>query len=285
MIWDVVAEIGVEYLEEEFAGMSLEEAKQSAEQIANKTEYPQFDERQERLEYRRAMRVKNCGKPSPKINVEEKGFKWYPFYCNNYRECLKCRDRRAREIRNDMERAVNSGELFYAVVNDEISKEFVSEMNKDEYRRFPLESGEVALFSSAEFVGSQRLDELSVTSLPWEEIAVTPNGSRMSGSLGKYQASSQDDTVSVKTYHVLTNAPTSIEIEASKIARQAVEDLNEQTQEDIQTTVEILKNTFEKAIHSMGYQVLVKNISTQHVNLARIKDLNRIKQKAKINLN
>ena len=280
MNWAQAETIGIEYLEIEFGDLPPEQREQAAKEKAQSTiEY--FDPDAERLAERRALRLKNCGKLAPRINAEEKGFKWYPFYCNNYRECPKCRDRRANEMREDIERALYSDSVFYIVTTEEISSEITQDLPKSDYKRFPMGDGKVALFSSDPFPGGEKLDKLSVAYLPWTEIVTTPSGSRISGSLGKYEKEN-DERIPVKTYHILTNAPTQIETEAAKQAVSAVENRKEKSKEEVQQTIEIMKSVFERVIANLGYVVLLSNTSTQYVNLVRIKEINEIRKKAKI---
>lgn len=146
---------------------------------------------------RRMERVATCGRMH--FGVDPRTFKSYrtPWFCGDIRNCQKCRARAAENLKSKVQAAMQTGSIAYAQVDEDRAALLVEQLRRDQYRRSPDESGKVHLFineaaltdkqreSIANLdIGTTRLTDQNVDTLPWPSIVLTPVGRNKSGSLG-----------------------------------------------------------------------------------------------------
>lgn len=239
-----------------------------------------FEER----EHRRELRVKNCGKLSPRLDPLSGEFAWKPYYCGVYRECPVCRKRRAEQTKTEIEKYLyDEGEVYIFLLTEEQSEAITKDLKKSEFRKLPHPNNFDMVFISGNSISREniranngrRVDAVYIDQITdWETAVNTPKGRRISGTLGKFSGKdekSSEPTGKVKVAEILTNAPTEIEVEAAKRAQRETKSLDPHDIESLQEAIEKRQDAFRRWISGMGYQCMLENERKISVEIKRIK--------------
>lgn len=131
--------------------------------------------------------VKDCGKkyalPDPHTNQP----RILTRTCNNFRLCSRCRNFRIGAHEEALSLLLNKTELYLLWGKPSDLRPVLSELSEDEYRRYPLENGGVALLVTQEYrdphYETMRLEAEDIDEGIVKELVATPERKRISGKL------------------------------------------------------------------------------------------------------
>jgi hypothetical protein len=163
----------------------------------------EYDQRQKR----KAESIAYCGAYLTGINPETLTRYKFAFKCGYWRECDSCFEVRVQKFVTRADKAqVDAGINFrVAIVTNAQASKMTRKLKKLNYWRIPLdESTVVLLYDSFVAEKFRNIPELvDVEGLDWNDIAMTPEGKKYTGDLGRREEKEPEEAVSFKMTYPL----------------------------------------------------------------------------------
>lgn len=140
----------------------------------------------------RELRKSNCGFWYKKRNFDTGGYRTLPSWCDVWRECTTCFNRRKTEQLEKYQTAIDRHGIDSIAPLLLTSREWASLRRKvkvpgkDWYKRYPTLDGTSVTLVNAALIGVDlsKYTHIDHSDLDWDNIVNTPQGQRYSGNLG-----------------------------------------------------------------------------------------------------
>lgn len=244
-------------------------------------------EKEEDKRQRRLQRIKDCGKYAWWFDPHTGQKSGYIRYCENFRECPVCLERRAKQEYEWMKLKIYQEEIqimVKRVPNKKEGNKLTRGISKDQYLRYPQNDGTEILFFDAltGIDGGEPVDEnwIRDNAHNWEDWVLTPEGRNKSGTLHMpSQPDNQEKTTVITTKQFITDAPEAV---VSPIMDRIVEEtkhMNPKTPEEVEeclemrfmrATAEIAQLGFNLSVYEKKFRLIHSKINWQNSRLINL---------------
>ena len=222
---------------------------------------------QSKLEKRqlRQQRIAHCGEAYGRYMDPQTGKLTHGVYhCGVWRECPSCFDYRKNKLRGAAHRAILDArkadkKLKLVQADKRTVDKLTRGVDKSKYARYPGDDFDTLLIVEDEC--SSTGDVVSyddVSELDWDTLAVTPEGRRMSGKLGRENAAPSDDVMKVKVTSFVLHRDTTKQQEkaALEATLKATAHLQPTTLAEVQKAVKTRHSVFVRELIKAGGKML-----------------------------
>jgi hypothetical protein len=191
-------------------------------------------------EERRSSRIKDCGKFAWWFDPHTGEKQGYYRYCEVYRECQTCLERRAQKEKELMMNIVTSCNVMITRVEDKSEgNKFVrnTKASKSQYVRYPLEDGsEIIFFDGDELPADGAKINLEwVLEENWEEIVCQPEGRNRSGKMHMPESpGDKEEYTMINSYQLVAEAPNGVVANMMDEVVEETAHMNPETPEEVQ---------------------------------------------------
>jgi len=177
-------------------------------------------------------RLANCGKQAYFFNPLTGKQQGYVFYCDLFRECPRCLDRRAKKTyKRVVDLIIKKDKIHTAMVDHEEARNLLRRLgaNKNQFSRFPMDDGnDLLLLDLSELsvdrenVAFVKIDIDWIMAQDWRFIMNTPDGTRKSGMLHiPPPGPEKEETVQIAVPEFVTSAvPSEVAALMEKIVKE-----------------------------------------------------------------
>ena len=221
-------------------------------------------------EQKRLLRLRNCGRQGRQIRITNGTFKSVYFYCGMHLECPRCLGYRAEKLKGDFAGALeNEAQVVMVQLTTDEATKTLKKLTREEFLRYPLDNGQdivVMDAHNAEQLGlaGQVVTKETISTIPWTLLARTPSGRKISGALtGSKVRVPQKDTVRIRTFTLVSDAP---ETKLNAALVQAVmdtESMNPHTLVELEEAIAIRTETARNYLLHEEYE------ATMHLEYVR----------------
>lgn len=234
-------------------------------------EKQEFEDDQRRQ--RRMQRIIDCGKYAWHFDPHTGHKNGYIRFCDNFRECQTCLERRAKKEYEWMKKKVYEGKIKMVcriVSSREEANRLVRGVNKDQYVRYPQEDGtEIIFFDKEANVNGNPINPgwMRGNKDKWSKWVLTPEGRNKSGTMHVPATPEEKEpftTVTIKQF--VADAPDSTVSEIMDKVVEETEHMRPETPEEVEQFSEtrFMMATAQLSKQGISFRVYEQKMKVYH---------------------
>jgi hypothetical protein len=258
-----------------------------ADQTIQEQKEIEKQEQEKKQQQRRLQRIKDCGRYAWWFDPHTGSKSGYVRYCDNFRECAVCLERRAKREYEWMKLKVYQEEVQMVkivVQTKEEATKMTRGIDKSQYVRYPQQDGtEILFFDKVAGKNGQEVDPhwMREHSDKWQDWVLTPEGRNKSGTMHIPSTPAEEEPFTIVTVkQFVTDAPDHV---VNPIMDQVVEETESfrpETAEEVKecsdyrfmrATAEIAQLGFNLRVYEKKMKVIHSKIDWSSQNSRLIK--------------
>ena len=220
----------------------------------------------------RSERIAQCGHTWGGMFEPQHG-KWrpVPFKCGVWRECPRCLEDRVVTERTKMEVAAENEIIRYVELPEAEADALCQELGKANLRRYPGKEVDYIFFLDDGIMRGQEVTPEFLAELDWASIVMTPQGRKLSGSLGRIQCLAEASSApKIKVECIMSDADADLRKVAVIHAIDATSTLRPTTIEALKQALEARTYSYKAFLLSHGAKLYPSHHAVESINLSEL---------------